>query len=68
MSRYVKFYFFPRVHVLVQDFNPRLAFSLQAALGEYDEALGNYRRAVQLAPEFSFAAANYALVCLLLSD
>jgi cytochrome c-type biogenesis protein CcmH/NrfG len=35
---------------------------LQAALRRWDEALVDYRRAVQLAPEFSFAAANYALV------
>lgn len=34
----------------------------QAASGLWDEALSNYRRAVQIAPEFSFAAANYALV------
>jgi hypothetical protein len=36
--------------------------TLQAALRRWDEALVDYGRAVQLAPEFSFAAANYALV------
>jgi tetratricopeptide (TPR) repeat protein len=34
---------------------------LQGALRKWDEALVDYGRAVQLAPEFSFAAANYAL-------
>ena len=35
---------------------------LQAAQGLWEQAAANYRRASQLAPEFSFAAANYALV------
>ncbi|KAJ7548366.1 hypothetical protein O6H91_07G009000 [Diphasiastrum complanatum] len=37
------------------------ARSRQAALQQWDEALADYGRAVQLAPEYAFAAANYAL-------
>ncbi|KAJ7548367.1 hypothetical protein O6H91_07G009000 [Diphasiastrum complanatum] len=33
----------------------------KAALQQWDEALADYGRAVQLAPEYAFAAANYAL-------
>lgn len=45
----------------VDDFRLYDAAACMTGLGRWDEAAPYYQRAVQLAPEFSFAAANFAL-------
>ena len=46
---------------LVDEFRLHNTAACMTGLGRWDEAAPYYQRAVQLAPEFSFAAANFAL-------
>jgi hypothetical protein len=43
-------------------------FYFQAAQNRWEDALKGYAKAVQLAPAFSFAAANYALVSIVFNS